>query len=307
MVMEQRPFGAVGELVSALGFGAAPLGGEYGPLGDAEATRAVHAALDQGIEVFDTSPYYGRTVSETRLGAALEGRRHEAFLITKCGRYDKASFDFSPTRVATSVKESLQRLRTDHVDLLLAHDVEFGDLARIEAETLPALVKERDAGRTRYIGVSGYPIPALLRLVERFPLDAVLTYCNYNLLSRAAAPLVELARERGVAVINASTLHMGVLTPTGPPDWHPAPEEVKAVGRRVVELCRAQGADVVDVALRYALALPGVACTLVGMKAAEEVAPNVSALGRPVPAELLDRLEALIAPVRDRTWPSGRV
>lgn len=303
--MEHRPFGAVGELVSALGFGAAPLGGEYGGLDDGAAVRAVRAALDAGIEVFDTSPYYGRTLSEARLGKALDGRREEAFLITKCGRYDKASFDFSASRVTTSVTESLARLRTDHLDLLLAHDVEFGDLRRIESETLPALVKERDAGRTRYIGVSGYPVPVLMRLVRAFPLDAILTYCHYDLLATDAAPLIELADERGVAVINASILHMGILTNGGASAWHPAPPEVKEAGRKVAELCRAHGKNVVDVALRYALDLPGVACTLVGMKTEEEVAPNVRVLERRNDPTLIAEIAKVVAPVKDRAWPSG--
>jgi len=303
--MERRPFGAVGELVSAIGFGAAPLGGEYGNLDDGAAVRAVRRALDLGITVFDTSPYYGRTVSEARLGQALDRRRREAFLITKCGRYDKALFDFSAARVATSVTESLARLRTDHLDLLLAHDVEFGDLRRIQAETLPALVKERDAGRTRYIGISGYPIPVLMELIKAFPVDAVLTYCHYNLLTTDAAPLIELAGARGIAVINASTLHMGVLTKVGAPDWHPAPQEVKEAGRRVAELCRAHHRDVVEVALRYALDLPGVACTLVGMKSEDEVLPNVRVLEQASHPGLLAEIAALVAPVKDRVWPSG--
>jgi len=304
--MEQRPLGALGELISELGFGAAPLGGEYGALDDGGAVRAVRRALDLGITVFDTSPYYGRTLSETRLGQGLDGRREEAFLITKCGRYDRERFDFTPQRVARSVLESLERLRTDHVDLLLVHDVEFGDLARIEAETLPALVRERDAGRARFIGISGYPIPVLERLTRTFPLDAVLTYCHYGLLADDAAPLLALADERGMAVINASTLHMGVLTEGGAPEWHPAPQAVKDAGRRVAALCKSRGHDVVDVALRYALALPGVACTLVGMKTEGEVERNVATLGGRLEPAFRAELEALVAPVKNLNWPSGR-
>jgi L-galactose dehydrogenase len=214
-------------------------------------------------------------------------------------------FDFSPKRVASSVTESLTRLRTDHLDLLLAHDVEFGDVRRIETETLPALVTQRDAGRTRYIGISGYPIPVLMLLVRAFPVDAILTYCSYNLLSKDAAPLVELAAERGIALINASTLHMGVLTTGGAPDWHPAPPEVKEAGRRVADLCRKHDRDVVEVALRYALDLPGVACTLVGMKCEAEVHANVRALERANSSELLAEIAALVEPIEGRCWPSG--
>jgi len=291
--------------VSKLGFGAAPLGGAYGDLDDATATRAVLRALDAGLTLVDTSPYYGVTRSEARLGRALVGRRDEVFLVSKCGRYDVASFDFSAARVASSVQESLARLRTDRLDLLLAHDVEFDDLSRIEDETVPALLRERERGTARFVGVSGYPIPVLQYFVEHAPIDAVLTYCHHDLLSDDAAPLVAAAAHRGIAVINASTLHMGILTSGGPPAWHPAPEAVKAAGRAAAELCRARGLDVAQVALQHALALPGIACTLVGCKTAAEVDAAVAASRAPRDEALFTDLAALLAPVHNVCWPSG--
>jgi L-galactose dehydrogenase len=303
--MQQRPFGSTGDLVSAIGFGAGPIGGAYGDLDDTTALRAVQRALDVGITLFDTSPYYGVTRSEERLGRALLGHRDEVFLVTKCGRYDLASFDFSAKRVAASVQESLARLRTDRLDLLLAHDVEFDDLARIENETIPALLREREQGRARFVGVSGYPIPVLQHFVEHTPIDAVLTYCHHDLLSDDAAPLVAAAARRGIAVVNASTLHMGILTNGGPPAWHPAPEPVKAAGRAATELCRARGRDVAEVALQHALALPGIACTLVGCKTAAEVDAAVAASRAPRDRALERDLAALLAPVHNVCWPSG--
>jgi L-galactose dehydrogenase len=291
--------------VSRLGFGAAPLGGAYGELDDATATRAVARALDLGLTLVDTSPYYGVTRSEERLGRALAGRRDEVFLVTKCGRYDVASFDFSAARVAASVEESLARLRTDRLDLLLAHDVEFGDLARIEHETIPALLRERERGTTRFVGVSGYPIPVLQHFVERTPIDAVLTYCHHDLLSDDAAPLVAAAAQRGIAVVNASTLHMGVLTNSGPPAWHPAPPAVLAAGRAAADLCRARGRDIAEVALQHALALPGIASTLVGCRTAAEVDAAVAASRAPRDRALERDLAALLAPVHNVCWPSG--
>ena len=303
--MQRLAFGTTHASVSGIGFGAGPIGGAYGDLDDATAMRAVHRALDVGITLFDTSPYYGLTRSEERLGRALLGRRDEVFLVTKCGRYDVASFDFSAARVASSVQESLARLRTDRLDLLLAHDVEFDDLARIENETIPALLRERERGTTRFIGVSGYPIPVLQHFVERTPIDAVLTYCHHDLLSDDAAPLVAAAAHRGIAVINASTLHMGVLTSGGPPAWHPAPEAVKAAGRAAAELCRVRGHEIAQVALQHALALPGIACTLVGCKTAAEVDAAVAASRAPRDGALERDLAALFAPVHNVCWPSG--
>jgi L-galactose dehydrogenase len=129
--MQYRALGKTDLEVSVVAFGAAPLGGVYGHTGPEEAKRAVHLAIDEGINFFDVSPYYGQFLAEHRLGMALEGRRSKVILATKCGRYDTNEFDFSAHRVFASLDESLRRLRTDYVDLLLAHDVEFADLRQI--------------------------------------------------------------------------------------------------------------------------------------------------------------------------------
>jgi L-galactose dehydrogenase len=134
-----NPLGKTGIDVSVIGFGGAPLGNEFGGIDVAEGDRAVHLAIERGLNFFDTSPYYGRTLSESRLGDALQGRRHQIILSSKCGRYDVASFDFSESRVKSSVDESLRRLKTDHLDLLIAHDIEFADREQIIHETVPAM------------------------------------------------------------------------------------------------------------------------------------------------------------------------
>src|SRR5882762_7454652 len=136
--MEMRSLGKTGLQVSRLGFGAAPLGNEYGGMNNAEAQRAIHLAIDNGINFFDVAPYYGRTLAESRLGVALKGRRHSIELATKCGRYDKNGFDFSAARVTQTTDESLARLQTDYLDILHVHDIEFGDRRQIIEETIPA-------------------------------------------------------------------------------------------------------------------------------------------------------------------------
>src|ERR1700730_15846431 len=130
-VMEYRKLGGTGLEVSMLGFGASPLGNVFGTTDPTEGKRAVHLAIDRGINFFDVSPYYGLTLAEDRLGEALVGSRDKVVLATKCGRYGADHFDFSARRVTASIDESLKRLRTDYVDLLQAHDVEFGDVQQI--------------------------------------------------------------------------------------------------------------------------------------------------------------------------------
>ncbi len=137
--MEYRKLGQTDLNLSLVGFGTATLGNVFGNIDPGEAIRAVHLAVDSGINFFDSSPYYGITLAETRLGEALAGRRERVVLATKCGRYGLDDFDFSAKRVAASMDESLRRLQTDYIDLFQVHDVEFGDVEQILHETLPAL------------------------------------------------------------------------------------------------------------------------------------------------------------------------
>jgi L-galactose dehydrogenase len=305
--MEYRTLGKTGLRVSVLGYGASPLGGEFGPTDVQEGIRAVRYAIDQGINFFDVSPYYGRTLAEERLGAAMEGRRGEVFLATKCGRYDVKAFDFSSGRVAASIDESLQRLRTDYVDLLQAHDIEFADRRQIIEETLPAMRRAQQAGKCRWVGITGYPPKMLADVAERGGVDTVLSYCRYNLMiTDMDEHLTPLCRMHRIGLVNASPLHMRILTEKGAPDWHPAPEAVKQAGREVAALCRAAGADVSAVALRFCLDHPYVATTLVGMSKQRHVETNIRAMDAKVDPALMRRIHQAVAPAFNAVWPSGR-
>src|SRR6185312_636845 len=305
--MTYRQLGQTDLRLSAIGFGAAPLGGEYGTLDLAEAERAVHKAIDEGITFFDTAPYYGRTVSEERLGKMLAGRRNRVVLATKIGRYDKASFDFSAERVRSSVDESLRRLRTGHVDLITAHDIEFGDREQVVNETIPTLREIQRTGKVRYVGISGLPLRILADVAVRAKVDSVLSYCHYNLLLRDLDTyLTPVVREHGIGLINASPLHMGVLTAQGAPPWHPAPDNVKQTGKGVVDLLEKHGVYPATAALRFSLNHPYVSSTLVGMLSTLEVETNLKALDFEMPPDLLQKIDEMVAPVKHVTWPSGR-
>ena len=232
--MEYREFGKTGLKLSVMGFGAATLGSVFRKIDESEGKRAVTAAIDRGINFFDTAPFYGVTRSETVLGEALQGRRHEIILSTKLGRYDFADFDFSAERVRTSIEESLRRLQTSYVDLLIAHDVEFGDLRQVVEETIPAMQKLKEQGKCRFIGFSGYPLKALTEVLAKVEsdVDFVLSYCHFCLYNTALVDtLGPAARARGLGLINASPVASGLLTQDGPPDWHPAPQELKDAAR----------------------------------------------------------------------------
>jgi L-galactose dehydrogenase len=298
--MEIRTLGKTGLKVSRIGFGAAPLGNEYGGIDDAEAQEAVDLAIDNGINFFDVAPYYGRTLAESRLGSLLKGRRHEVILATKVARYDLASFDFSAERVTRSADESLQRLQTDYLDILHVHDVEFGDKRQIVEETIPALRRVQEAGKARFIGITGLSLRMLREVAAEAPVDCMLSYCRYNLLN------TDVTSMNPEGLINASPLHMGLLTPSGPPPWHPAMPVVRETARRIVEFCQSRGVSVTDTALQFALSNQDLASTFTGISTTAEVRQNLKAMeGQPSP-EILQEIEKLAQPARGRIWKAGR-
>lgn len=308
--MEYKMLGNTGVKVSAIGYGASPLGNEFGEADADESMRAVHYAIDQGINFFDVAPYYGRTLAEKRLGLALQGKRDKVFLATKCGRYDIdiESCDYSAERVTASVDESLSRLRTDRLDLIQVHDVEMvADPSQIINETIPALRKVQKSGKARFVGITGLPLKILRHIASHVKVDTVLSFCHYNLMIRDMDDvLTPLCLEKNIGLINASPLHQRVLTEKGAPKWHPAPAQVLDVSRTLVKVCRDAGLNIADVANRFCLDHPHVATTLVGMSKERHVEANLRVLRMKNDPALLERLEEIIAPVKNTTWIQGR-
>jgi L-galactose dehydrogenase len=301
-----RQLGKTDLRVCVVGFGASPLGDVFGRTDPAETVAAVHHAIECGINLFDVSPYYGLTLAESRLGEALEGRRERVVLATKCGRYGADEFDFSERRISAGLEDSLRRLRTDHVDLLQAHDVEFAPIDQIVEETVPALRKLQQQGKARHIGITGFSLKNLMAIAKRVDVDCMISYCRYNLMvSDLDDELMPFALERGIGIINASPLHMGILTPGGPAPWHPASAEVIEAGRRVVALCDAHGVDASQLALHYCLQHPHVASTLVGMATRAQVDANLKAVQLNPDPELMAEIGKILAPVHNRIWASG--
>jgi aryl-alcohol dehydrogenase-like predicted oxidoreductase len=303
-----RPLGTTGLQVSALGFGAANLGGIYGPLDEQEGIRAVRRAFDLGVTLFDTSPYYGTTRSETVLGRALKGLPRDRYVLsTKCGRYDVADFDFTPARLVKSLDESLARLQTDHVDVLLLHDVEFGDLDRILRESLPAIAACKQSGKVRCVGFSGLPLAIFRRgLVSRVPFDVALSYAHATLFDDTLLGLAPDLAARGIGLLNASPASLGLLSSHGPRDWHPASPAIRAACRAAADLCRARGVELAELAIGFSSNLPGIAATLCGPGSVREIEANVRAATNGPDPELLADVQRLLAPIKNQTWAQGR-
>src|SRR3954449_5943070 len=180
--MQTRPLGKTGLQLPILSFGASSLGQEFRSVSLDEALQSVRVALACGLNFIDTSPFYGRGMSEVLLGIALRDVPRESYLLSsKLGRYDLQHFDFSARRVAESIDVSLHRLGTDHLDICLCHDIEFVEMAQIVEETIPALRKAQQQGKIRFIGISGYPMKAFQYVLDRTPLDVMLSYNQYTL------------------------------------------------------------------------------------------------------------------------------
>jgi len=306
-MMKYNQLGQTDMRVSVLGMGTAALGGMFRHIYESEATDAVHRALDLGINFFDTAPYYGLTTAETRLGSALRTiPRKKYYLATKVGRYARDEFDFSAARTAASVDDSLERLRVDYVDLIQCHDIEFGALDQVIAETLPALEAARQAGKARYIGITGLPLKIFRYVLERAPVDTILSYCHYTLNDTTLAGLLPFLKEKGAGVINASPLSMGLLTERGRPPWHPAAPEIKARCAEAAAYCRARGMDIAQVAVQFSVSHPDIATTLISTADPANIESNARWVEAPPDAALLAEVQALLAPIRDQTWPSGR-
>lgn len=308
--MQLRPLGRTGLRVSLVGFGGSSIGGAFHPVTSAEANATVRAALEMGINYFDTSPYYGATAGETALGHALTGVPRDAYVLaTKVGRYGSApkDCDYSAARVIRSVDESLARLRCGHVDVIQVHDMEFGSLAQIWGETLPALDRLRASGKVRFIGITGLPL-ATLRAVQRHAdplIHTVLNYCHGTLNDIAFLPYAAELSAAGKGVLNAAPLGMGLLTGAGPPTWHPAPAALRAACAAAAEYCTLRGADLADLALSYAFNLPHVDCTVTGFASVEEVRRANACVAQPPDVALLAGVLALLEPVQSLTWNSG--
>jgi len=305
--MEYRTLGKTGIRVSIIGYGASPLGNVFGETDEAEGIRAVHYAIEKGINYFDVAPMYGVTLAEERLGKALKGKRDKIILATKCCRYDFEDFDFSAKRVLESIDESLERLQTDYVDVYQVHDIEFGGKEQVINETIPAARKVQESGKARFVGITGLPVRYLHHIASQAEVDTILSWAHYNLVEdEMAEVLATFAREKGIGLINASPLHQRLLTEKGPPDWHRSPKEVLEMGPKIAALCREYGVNVADVAMRFALDFPYAATTVVGMSKLRHVQQNVKVLDFKNEPELLGNIEKLVAPVKNKMWFEGR-
>jgi D-threo-aldose 1-dehydrogenase len=322
--MPRRKLGRTGLQVSPLGFGTAPLGDLYAQLDDDTAIAAVERAFALGINLLDTSPLYGHGRSEHRCGTAIRRvLRQDIVICTKVGRWmdpfhgrgdgsgfvggqpHRAVIDYSYDGTMRSVEQSLLRLGTDRLDLLLIHDVDVWThgIDAIEnrfreamAGAYVALDRLRGEGVVAGIGIGVNEAEMCVRFAQAGSFDVMLLAGRYTLLEQPAlAHFLPLAQQQGIGVLLGGVFNSGILA-TGAVsgakyNYRDAPPQILAKVKEIERVCRAHGVALPTAALHFALGHPAVASVVLGAQRPEEVERNVAALATQVPVALWSDLK----------------
>jgi D-threo-aldose 1-dehydrogenase len=288
-----------------LGLGTAPLGGLHRAVDEHEAITAIDRAWELGIRVFDTAPYYGSGLAESRLGLALRGRPRADFVVsTKVGRRLKpgrsswhgapplrAYFDFSYDGALRSLEESLERLGFDHVDVALVHDPD-DHYAEATSGAFRALRRLREEGSVKRIGVGMNRSELLCRFAEESDPDCFLVAGRLTLLDRSATErLLPLCLERGIGLIVGGVFNSGILAGGTTFDYARAGDEVAQRAEQLEKIARRRGVPLAAAAVQFPTRYQGVETVLVGCASASEVEDDVRLAGLAVPARLWGELE----------------
>ncbi len=305
--------------MSALGCGAAPLGDLYAKLDDREAIAAVERALELGINLVDTAPLYGHGLSEHRCGTAIRrAGRDKVVLSTKVGRWidpmhgksegsgfvggqpHAAVVDYSYDGTMRSVEQSLLRLGTDRIDILLIHDVDVwthgadavdARFSEAMAGAYVALDRLRASGAVAAIGVGVNEAEMCVRFAEAGDFDTMLLAGRYSLLEQPALDaFLPLAERKGIGVLLGGVFNSGILATGAIPgakyNYFDAPPPVLAKVGAIERVCAAHGVGLANAALHFALAHPAVASVVLGAQSTREVERNVAGLAAKVPSAL---------------------
>jgi len=327
--MEFRQFGRTGLKVSAVGFGCWEIGGTYGRIDESQFQRAVAQAIDSGINCFDTAEAYGMGVSEEALARALRGRRNNVVIATKFGvGYEEMPNrrDSSRERVLASIDKSLQRLRTDHVDVYLVH---WPDPNTPLDETMRALDDVVRQGKVRFIGVSNFRLAQIEECARLRRIDVV-QYAWNMFDRRMQAEIFPYCAAQQIAVMAYGSLAYGMLSGTfhagmsfDENDWRSRggnlgslnlfrtlfgpehfPRNLAAV-EELKRLAAKYGKSLPQFALRWTLSNPVVGTALVGFRASAEVTENLGALGWEISNADMAEIDAILARHGAVTVPPG--
>ena len=315
--MRYTALGKTGMSLSHLGFGASSLGSVFRPTNLNDSIKAVETAIEGGINFIDVSPYYGHYKAETVLGEALKNiPRDKYFLSTKVGRYGKDgvnTWDYSAQRAKESVYESMDRLHIDHIDLINVHDIEFqaalpGGLQKVVDETLPALVELRELGVVGHVGITDLQLENIKWVIDHTEpgtVESILNFCHYCLNDDKLNDFMDEFEQKGIGVINASPLSMGLLSSRGVSDWHPAPKPLVDACARAAEFCREKGYPIERLAIQYSVSNPRIASTLFSSANPENVKRNIEWANEEPDMEMVEAVKQIIGDQQRVSWANS--
>ncbi len=305
--MQIRKLGKTSLNLPVLGFGASSIGAEFGQRDFGQSLESVSTAIELGIRFIDTAAYYGRGMSEILLGQILPEYSRESLVIsTKLGRYAPSHFDFSAKRVRESIDVSLERMGLEYLDIVFCHDIEYGDIQQVIEETLPALQRQVEKGKVRYLGISGYPMKIFERVIPTGLIQCAITYNHYTLQNDMATRLIPLAAAQGVGLINAAPFSARLLSHLPLPPWHKATHDVRRVAAEAVDYCRAQGSCIEKLALQFSTQNPAFASCLVGSARSSEIRQWVDWLQEPIDTSLMQQVQSILKPIHNWFYVEGR-
>lgn len=293
-----RPFGKTGLSVCSICIGYAPLGDMKDTFAysvpEDRALETVRAAFKSPITYGDTAASYGDGESERRIGIVLRelgGVPPGYVLGTKADR-DAKSGDFSGEQMRRSVERSLRLLGLDKLQIVYLHDPEHASFEEIMAPggAVEVLHQLKSEGVIEHVGVAGGPIDLMIQYVETGAFEAVITHNRYTLLNRSANPLLDVASERGIGVVNAAPYGSGILAKG--PDAYPryayqeAPDALVETTRRMDEVCKRYNVPLAAAALQFSLRDPRIDSTVVGMTRPERLQQTVDLALYPIPDEI---------------------
>jgi aryl-alcohol dehydrogenase-like predicted oxidoreductase len=294
--MEKRTFGKTDMKVSVLGFGGAEIGFEQAT--PEAVAQLLNGALDAGLNVIDTAECYLQ--SEELIGQAVSQRRKDFYLFTKCGHPENMQTEnWEPESLLQSIQRSLQRLKTDCVDLVQLHSCSEAELRK--GDVITALQTARQRGYTRYIGYSGDGKAARFA-VGCGHFDTLQT--SVSIADQEAITLtLPLAKDRKMGVIAKRPLANAAWKYTEKPQnsYHePYWERLQKLN---YDFLKGDPAQAVAMALRFTLSVPHVATAIVGTTKPGRWAENAALLAAgPLPREQYDSIRTQWKAVADATW-----
>lgn len=301
-----RKLGLTGPEVFPLALGCMGMSGMYGPADEAESIATIHAALEAGVQLLDTGDFYGMGHNEMLIGRALEGRRQQVLLSVKFGAQrgpdgNWLGYDARPAAVKTALAYSLQRLKTDHIDIYRPSRLDPN--VPVE-ETIGAIAEMVQAGYVRHIGLSEVGPETIRRAAAVHPI--VDLQIEYSLVSRSAeAKIFPVLDELGMATTAYGLLSRGLLSgskPAGKGDfraWLPRftgdnREQNEKLIAELARLAAEKGVTQTQLAIAWAMAKRGSLIPVVGARTRKQLAESLGALAVALSAEEVAALEAAV-------------